>query len=239
MAAPKIAQSSAEFVYHSAVDIKVSATLEFPVDGWPQQITDILCSDPKTSETSPPARQLGDETVAVSPRISSAHMVAPSSKIGTSLIATTSLSLTTTHDDNLVSIEGNSLLSTPKPSLRSSPDIGFAESHTALTSDNEFTLSEKPVKGLALRVLDIIQNYGHSTGAGTGAGCAGKVKFLHLVELCIQKNEPVKMVLPAFPCVSVIDFTYSGHFSHLKTSLMKGHIWNFSYSIHLLMIQEN
>ena len=218
MATPRIAQSSVEFVHHSAVDIKVPATLKFPVNGWPQHITDILSPDLKIGETSPPARQLDHENISVSLRMSPTPMVAPSSKTGTSLISTTNASLTTTHDDSLASTEEHSLLSTPKTSLSSSPDIGITESRAALNSDNESTLSEKPVKDLALRVLDIIQSYGHGTGAGTGAGCAGKVKVLHLVELCIQKNEPVKMILPAFPCVSVFDFTCSDHFSQSKDS---------------------
>ena len=65
---------------------------------------------------------------------------------------------------------------------------------------------EKPEGDLALRILDIIERYGHGTGVETGANWAGKIKFLPVVELCIQKNEPVKMVLPASPCVSVFNF---------------------------------
>ena len=202
MATPEVAQNYVESVHHSAVDVKVATTLELPVDHWPQQVTDILSPDLIISETSPPARQLSHENVVVDPRMSPPPMVAPSSKTGANFIATTEASLTTTQDDSFASTEENSLLSTPKTSLPSSPEIGSPESYSALTSDNESTLCEKPVGDLALRILDIIERYGHGTGAGTDTDWAGKIKFLPVVELCIQNNEPVKMVLPAFPFVS-------------------------------------
>lgn len=175
---------------------------ELPVDGWPRQITEILSSDLKNSETSPPARELGHEDVIVSTRVSPTPMLTPSRR-DTNIIASTDARLSNIYDDDLASTEEHSLLSTPKTSLPSSPDVGFFESYAALTSDIESTLYDKPVKDLALKILDIIEGYGQSAGAGTGADWAGKTRFLPLVELCIQKNEPIKMVLPAFPGVSV------------------------------------
>ena len=205
MATPEVAQNYVESVHHSDIDVKVATTLELPVDDEPQQVTGILSPDLVISESSPPARQLGHENVTFGPRMTPTPVVAPSSKPGTNLMATTEASLSTTHDDSLASTEQNSLLSTPKSSLPSSPEVGSPESYPALTSDNESILCEKPVGDLALRILDIIERYGHSTGAGTGANWAGKINFLPVVELCIQRNKPVKMVLPAFPCVSVFD----------------------------------
>lgn len=203
MATPEVAQGYVESVHHSAADVKVATMHELPVDNWQQQVTDILSPDLIISETSPPAGQQGHENVTVGPRMTPTPMVAPSSKPGTNLMATTEASLTTTHEDSLTSTEESSLLSTPKSSLPSSPEVGSPKSYPALTSDNAFTLCEKPVGDLAPRILDIIERYGHSTGAGTGANWAGKINFLPVVELYIQKNKPVKMVLPAFPYVSV------------------------------------
>ena len=201
MATPEIAQSSVESVHRSTADVMVSTLLELPVDGWPQPITDMLSPDLENNEDIPPAPQRGHDDVTVGTRVSPTPMVPPS----TNCIATTDATLSNTYNDNLTSTEEYSLPSTPKTSLPSSPDVGFSESYAALTSDNESALCKKPVKDLALKILGIIERYGHGAGAGTGVDWAGKIKFLPLVELCIQKNEPVKMVLPAFPCVGVFD----------------------------------
>ncbi len=122
-----------------------------------------------------------------------------------SLPSTHEDSLPSTHETSLPSIHKSSHLSTPETSLPSTSDIGSPKTQPALSPDNDVSLFEKPVAKLALRILDIIQRYGHSTGAGTGVDWAGKNKFLPLVEQSIEKNEPVKMVLPAFPCVSVFN----------------------------------
>ena len=121
------------------------------------------------------------------------------------LLVTTVASLNSASDDSLSSTTEDSLLLTPETSLSSTPDIGFPKTQAALSPNNGSTMCEKPVEILGLRILDIIQRYGHSTGSGTGVDWAGKDKFLPLVEQSIEKNEAVKMVLPAFPCVSVFD----------------------------------
>ena len=123
-----------------------------------------------------------------------------------SLPSTTEASVNNAPDDSLPSTAEDSLLLTPKTGLPPPPGIGFPKTQAALGPADDSTLCENLVEKLALRILDIIQRYGHSTGAGSGVDWAGKNKFLPLVERTIEQNEAVKMVLPAFPCVSV--FTY-------------------------------
>ena len=106
----------------------------------------------------------------------------------------------------------DSTLSTPEYSLPSTPGLRFLDT-SALSSDDDFTLCERPSTDLALRILDIIQKYGHNVGASAGVEWAGKKIFVPLVERSVEKREPVKMVLPAFPCVSVFS-----HFARFDLS---------------------
>ena len=200
MATPEITQSYEDSVYRSTIDVKVPTTLEFPVEDCPQEVTDILSPDLIIGETDLSARQLGYENGAVGMIISSTPMVAPSIKTSTDLLATTESTPNNAPDD--------SLLLTPESSPLSTPIMGSPNTQAALASGNDSTLSEKPVEKLAHRILVIIQRYGHITGTGTGVDWAGKNKFLSLVVQSIEKNEAVKMVLPAFPCISVDCFSF-------------------------------
>ena len=205
MATPDIAQSYEESIQRSTVDVKVPTTLELPVDDWPQQVTDILSPDLIIGEADSPARQLGHENDVVGMISSSTPVVAVSTETSTNLLATTEATLNTGPNDSLPSTPESSLHSTPETSLPSTSDSVSPKVQVALSLDDDFILCEKPVDNLALRILDIIQRYGHSTGAGTDVDWAGKNKFLPVVEQSIEKDEPVKMVLPAFPCVSVFN----------------------------------
>ncbi len=164
-------------------------------------------------ESDSSARQVDHENGTVGTISSSIPLVTPSTKASTDIPATMEATPNNAPDDSLSSTTEDSLLLTPKDSLLLTPeisppstlDMGFPETKVALSSNNDSTLREKPAEKLALRILDIIQRYGHSSGSGTGVDWAGKSKFLPLVEQSVEKNEAVKMVLPAFPCVSVFD----------------------------------
>lgn len=78
---------------------------------------------------------------------------------------------------------------TPEFSLPASPALQQEESVEAF---------EKPSTKLALQILDIIQRYGQNVSP-QDVPWAGKTKFLPYVEEYVKKNEPVRMVLPAFP----------------------------------------
>ena len=183
--------ATAEASLHNPPDDSLPSTAENP---------DLI-----NGETDSWTSQLGHENGTVGMITSSTPMVAPSTKTSMDLLVTTAASLNSAPDDSFSSTTEDSLLLTPETSLSSTPDIGFPKTQAALSPNNDSTMCEKPVEKLALRILDIIQRYGHSTGSGTGVDWAGKNKFLPLVEQSIQKNEAVKMVLPAFPCVSVFD----------------------------------
>ena len=212
MATPEFTQISAESVHRSAADVMVPTLLELPMNGWPQQTTELLSPDPENNETISSARQLGHENSTVNTKVLPNPIVPPS----TTFIATTDTTLSNFQDDNLTSTEEHNFLSTPKTSLPSSSDVGVCEDYATLTSDNESTPCEKPVKDLALEILGIIERYGHGA-----VEVAGKTKFLPLVKRCIQKNVPVNMVLPAFPCVSEFDFYPFSSFVCIQRLLSK------------------
>ena len=213
MATTHVAQSYDDSVYASTVDVKVPTTIELPVDDWPQHVTDILSPDLLTGETGSIARQLGDENDGVAATVSSTPMVDPSTEPSSNLPATSeatpmadpstepSTNLPATSEATPNTTPEDSLPSTPESSLPSTSDVDFPENSAALSEDNDFTLCERPFEKLALQIVDIILRYGHNNDAGTSVG----KKFLPLVERSIEKSEPVKMVLPAFPCVSVFN----------------------------------
>ena len=184
--------ATVEASLHNASDNSLSSTTEN--------------SDLMNGGTDLRTSQLSHENITVDIKTSSTPMIAPSTKTSMDHLVTTEASLNNAPDDSLSSITEDSLLATPKTSLSSTPDIGFPKTQAALSPNNDSTMCEKPVERLALQILDIIQRYGHSTGSGTGVDWAGKNKFLPLVEQSIEKNEVVKMVLPAFPCVSVFNW---------------------------------
>lgn len=59
-------------------------------------------------------------------------------------------------------------------------------------------LFDRPTAKRALQILNIIQRYGQNT-APSDIPWAGKARFLPVVEQYVKNNEPVRMVLPAFP----------------------------------------
>lgn len=93
-----------------------------------------------------------------------------------------------------------SLAIAPENILPSTPDVDLPEPAT-LGTHGGTAISDRPSEKLALQILDIIQMYGHNVGSGNSQW-AGKAKFMPIVEAYVVKNEPVKMVLPAFPCKS-------------------------------------
>ena len=188
---PATTEATTEEILNNAPDDSLPSTAENP---------DLTISESDTS-----ARQLGHENGTVGTITSSTPLVAPSTKMSTDIPATTEAAPNNAPDDSLSSTTEDSLLVTPESSPPSTPDMGSPETKAALSSNNDSTLREKPVENLALRILDIIQRYGHSSGSGTGVDWAGKTNFLPLVEQSIEKIEAVKMVLPAFPCVSLFD----------------------------------
>jgi len=62
----------------------------------------------------------------------------------------------------------------------------------------EEDLLERPTAKLALQILNIIQRYGQNTSP-SDVPWAGKARFLPVVERYVKNNDPVRMVLPAFP----------------------------------------
>ena len=87
-------------------------------------------------------------------------------------------------------------------------DTPMLETPTALAEEIDILPPKRPSEDLAREVLEIIRRYEHNTYARTGIQNAGE-KFLPLIESYIEKNERIKMVLPAFPCVSPIVTCYS------------------------------
>ncbi|KAF2201234.1 Clavaminate synthase-like protein [Delitschia confertaspora ATCC 74209] len=83
------------------------------------------------------------------------------------------------------------------PALTSSPPTAPATGPGTPSMEVE-QLFNSPTAKLALKVLDIIQRYGHNAQSAA-IPWAGKVKFLPAVESYIKAGEPIKMVLPAFP----------------------------------------
>ena len=83
-------------------------------------------------------------------------------------------------------------------SLPGTPDVGLQGSPAILDQDYSIAVTEKHSAKLALQILDIIQRYGNNV-ASSDASWPGKTKFLPLVEVCVVKREPVRMVSPAFP----------------------------------------
>jgi hypothetical protein len=79
------------------------------------------------------------------------------------------------------------------PGLNSTP--ATAPATPAIEEENLF---DRPTAKLALEILNIIQRYGQNT-APSDIPWAGKARFLPFVESYVKANEPVRMVLPAFP----------------------------------------
>ncbi|KAF2805280.1 Clavaminate synthase-like protein [Mytilinidion resinicola] len=93
------------------------------------------------------------------------------------------------------------LLSWPTVASRLLPEPDSDEhprSHQPSRSDRAWLRKPGPSTKLALRIIDIIQRYGQNSSS-SDIPWAGKVKFLPLVEKYVKNNEPVRMVLPAFP----------------------------------------
>lgn len=93
--------------------------------------------------------------------------------------------------------KSNSLLLTPNLALSITPDISLPAT-PALQPEDNVEIFENPSTKLALQILDIIQRYGQNISP-KDIPWAGKTKFLPFVEDYVKNNEPVRMVLPAFP----------------------------------------
>ena len=84
---------------------------------------------------------------------------------------------------------------TPELSLPGTPQVIEPQTFNVVVSE-----PETPATKVAHQILDIIQRYGHNVGAKNAPGpWAGRAKFVPTVEAHVSKNEPVQMVLPAFP----------------------------------------
>lgn len=83
------------------------------------------------------------------------------------------------------------------PGLASSPPTAPATGPGTPSLEVEDLFNRESAKQ-ALKVLDIIQRYGNNTSP-SGLPWAGKAKFLPCVESYVRNNEPIHMVLPAFP----------------------------------------
>ena len=83
------------------------------------------------------------------------------------------------------------------PSLPITPDTSLHGSPAPVAQRPSVAVPEIPGSKIALQILEIIQRYGSNVAGGDP--WAGKAKFAPLVEAYVAKNEPVQMVLPAFP----------------------------------------
>lgn len=84
-----------------------------------------------------------------------------------------------------------------RPSLPMSPDISLPGTPALDAQLPSVAVPERAGSKIALQILDIIQRYGSNVAGGDP--WAGKAKFVPMVEAYVAKNEPVQMVLPAFP----------------------------------------
>lgn len=83
------------------------------------------------------------------------------------------------------------------PSLAITPDISLPGTPALDAQQPSVVVPERAGSKIALQILDIIQRYGSNVAGGDP--WAGKAKFIPMVEAYVAKNEPVQMVLPAFP----------------------------------------
>lgn len=83
-------------------------------------------------------------------------------------------------------------------SLPETPDISTPAVQPIADPGDSVALAERPSAQLAIQILDIIQRYGNNAVSGD-ASWPGKVKFMPVVEACVVKREPIRMILPAFP----------------------------------------
>ncbi|KAL9595341.1 MAG: hypothetical protein Q9219_006495 [cf. Caloplaca sp. 3 TL-2023] len=83
-------------------------------------------------------------------------------------------------------------------SLPETPDVQTPAVQPVLDQADSVVFTERPSAKLAIDILDIIQRYGNNTVSGDVLW-PGKAKFMPVVEACVVKNEPIRMVLPAFP----------------------------------------
>ena len=83
-------------------------------------------------------------------------------------------------------------------SMPGTPDLSVTGSPAILAQDSTVPVTNRPSAKLANDILDIIQRYGKNI-ATKDAPWPGKAKFLPIVESYVTKEEPVRMVLPAFP----------------------------------------
>ena len=164
-----------EAIVDSDADSKHSLdALQNNVDG---VTTNPICQDPEPGSHSPVNSPDGTDIDHVAePEISSS---VPSKR-----------NFTPETEDGFSSSSDFSLPATP----------AYQTSNT-LGSEQEMTLTDKPF--LALQILEIISRYGQNAVAGNGEEWAGRTKFLPLLEHFVEKSEPIKMVLPAFPCKSI------------------------------------
>lgn len=205
MATISIAQTSEDSSKPLVVDIKVPSSVEVQIDEWPRKVTDVLSPDLVTGETDSVIRQLGYEADEHNAVTEPTPVVNQNSRQETCPTATT--------EDDKGNTSESSISTSPNNSLPSTPELDFIGASAVSNPVKDYILSDRPSERLALQILDIIQRYGHSTTNGNGASWAGKTNFLPLVEQSIQKGEPVKMVLPAFPCVgsSLAYLPYPSH----------------------------
>lgn len=192
-------QSFENTIHHTIDDIKEPIVLEVLIDDSPKSSTEIWPTKENFCENDHTAQESNREDGPAGTSTPSITLVAPPSlDIDAPMTSEVNLVATTMHDLSLT-LEDNSPSSTPVNSLPSTPDVYPPATPAALNSELDLSICERPFKELALQILDIIQKYGHGNGAGSHVDWAGKEIFLPLVELAVEKKEPVKMVLPAFP----------------------------------------
>ena len=83
------------------------------------------------------------------------------------------------------------------PSLPITPDVSLPGTPALVAQPPSVVVPERAGSKIALQILDIIQRYGSNVAGGDS--WAGKAKFIPMVEAYVANNEPVQMVLPAFP----------------------------------------
>ncbi|KAI4123483.1 MAG: hypothetical protein LQ338_004259 [Usnochroma carphineum] len=97
----------------------------------------------------------------------------------------------------LPKIPGSKQPLTPE-SLPATPEVGTPAVQPIVDQVDSVACTERPSAKLAIHILEIIQRYGNNA-VSKDAPSPGNAKFMALVEGCIIKHEPVRMVLPAFP----------------------------------------
>ena len=199
MATTEIPSTSGFVVPGSSGDIKEPRVLEANVidsDEEPKQTSDVLSDDSDSAKSNSVSEASMPESLATDITPGSVPLEAPSDENNVDVPAETKIASSVPTKRYFVPDAEDGFSSASDISLPPTPAI---QTSTSLEAEKELTLTERPF--LALQILDILSRYGQN--ALDQSEWAGRTKFLPLVEQYIEKNEPVKMVLPAFPCKSI------------------------------------